>query len=264
MLALIRARLVCMSSPDPIVGIPCDHRLVGPHPFHMVGEKYITALRDGAHTLPLLIPVLTPPVPAGDILAGVDGLLFTGSPSNVGPRNYGGQPPREGVLQDENRDGTTLPLLKAAIEAGMPVLCICRGFQELNVALGGTLHQHLEEAPGRFDHREDKSAPLDAQYAPAHEVRVQEGGLLAEIVRERSFRINSLHGQGIDRLAASLRVEAEAPDGTVEAVSGRDAKGFLLGLQWHPEWKWAKNPISRALLQKFGDAVRAYAGSAPL
>ena len=245
-----------MRARPPIVGIPCDHRLVGKHPFHMAGEKYIAAVRGGAHVVPLLIPVLAEPIGPDEILPGIDGLLFTGSPSNVSPRHYGGLAPREGVLQDENRDATTIPLLKAAIAAGTPVLCVCRGFQELNVALGGTLHQHIQEQPGFRDHREDTSAPLDEQYGPAHEVRLIEGGLLAKIVDEREFKVNSLHSQGINRLAPMLHADAVAPDGIVEAVSMPAAKGFLLGLQWHPEWRWSENKVSRAILAAFGEAVK--------
>jgi putative glutamine amidotransferase len=222
----------------------------------MAGEKYIMAVRDGAGVMPFLIPVLAEPIPPADILAGIDGLFFTGSPSNVAPRHYGGTPPREGVLQDENRDMTTLPLLQAAIAAGKPLFCVCRGFQELNVALGGTLHQHIHEQQGLSDHREDASAPLDAQYGPAHEVRVEEGGLLSKIIADRSFQVNSLHGQGIDRLAPGLHADAIAPDGLIEAVSMPKAKAFLLGVQWHPEWRWAENRISRALFAAFGEAVR--------
>jgi len=242
----------------PVVGFPCDRRIVGgKHPFHMVGEKYIAAVRDGSNALPLLIPVLEPPLAPEDILEAVDGLLFTGSPSNVAPRLYGGPAPREGALQDEHRDSTAIPLLKAAIAMGKPVLCICRGFQELNVALGGTLYQHIQEVPGRHDHREDPNAPLDVQYGPAHEVTVEPGGLLAQIVRERTFQVNSLHSQGVDKLAPSLRAEAVAPDGQIEAVSLPSAKGFLFGVQWHPEWKWAGNPVSRAIYSAFGDALRS-------
>jgi putative glutamine amidotransferase len=241
----------------PIVGIPCDRRTPGGHPFHMAGEKYIAAIRDGAGALPLLVPVLTPPIPPDEILAGVDGLLFTGSPSNVSPARYGGTPPREGVQQDEQRDATALPLLEAAIARGVAVLCVCRGFQELNVALGGTLHQHLQEVPGRMDHREDKDAPLDTQYGPAHPLRVADGGMLARLAVPREFSVNSLHGQGIDRLAPALHADALAPDGTIEAVSLPSARGFVLGVQWHPEWRWAGNPVSRAILSAFGDALRA-------
>jgi putative glutamine amidotransferase len=229
--------------------------MVGPHPFHMVGEKYITAVRDGAGAMPLLIPVLQDPIPTADLLAAFDGFLFPGSPSNVSPARYDGSTPREGVLMDHNRDGTSLPLLQAAIAAGLPVLCVCRGFQELNVALGGTLFQHVEEVPGRQDHREDKNAPLETQYGPAHEVTVAEDGLLARITPLRNFSVNSLHGQGIDRLAPPLHADATAPDGTIEAVSMPEAKGFLLGLQWHPEWRWRDNEISRAIFSAFGEAV---------
>jgi putative glutamine amidotransferase len=245
-----------MSKRPFIVGIPCDHRMVGHHPFHMVGEKYITAVRDGAGALPLLIPVLPDSIPSSEILASVDGLFFTGSPSNVSPKRYNGVAPREGVMQDENRDATTLPLLQAAIKHGMPTLCVCRGFQELNVALGGTLYQHVQEVPGRMDHRENKDADLDTQYGPAHDVTVQDGGLLSKMVREKTFKVNSLHSQGIDKIAPGLHADAVAPDGQIEAVSMPGAKGFLFAVQWHPEWRWKQNPQSRAILAAFGEAVR--------
>ena len=243
-----------MRSSRPSVGLVCDHRRIGKHPFHMASEEYIAALRDGAGALPLLIPALDPPLAPEDVLAGVDGLLFSGSPSNVAPRHYGGPPARKGSLQDEHRDATALPLLRAAIEAGKPVLCICRGFQELNVALGGTLHQQVHEVPDRLDHRE-KGAALDEQYGPAHAVTAAEGGLLARIVPRRSFEVNSLHGQGIDKLAPPLFADAAAPDGQIEAVSMPRAKGFLLGVQWHPEWRWAENEISLAIFAAFGAAM---------
>ena len=233
--------------------------MVGLHPFHLAGEKYIRAVRESSGAVPLLIPSLPSPIPPDEILAAVDGLLFTGSPSNVSPRHYGGPAPRAGILQDEHRDSTTLPLLEAAIAAGTPTICLCRGFQELNVALGGSLHQHVHEIEGRLDHREDHDAPLDNQYGPVHEVRVREGGLLAQIVGERRFHVNSLHAQGIDRLAAPLHADALAPDETVEAVSMPGAKGFVLGLQWHPEWRWSENPVSRQIFGAFAEAVQAYA-----
>jgi putative glutamine amidotransferase len=241
----------------PIVGFVCDRRMVGPHPFDMVGEKYITAVRDGAEAVPVLLPVLDPPLAPCDVLAAMDGLLFTGSPSNVAPRHYGGPAPREGVLGDAHRDALSLPLLKAAIAAGKPVLAICRGFQELNVALGGTLFQHVHEVPGRIDHREkDHEAPLAEQYGPSHPVTVAEGGLLAGLLPERTFLVNSLHSQGVDKLAPGLRVEATAPDGQIEAVSMPGGKGFVLGVQWHPEWLWRDNLQSRAIFAAFGRALR--------
>lgn len=249
-----------MSARKPVVGIPSDHRMVGKHPFHMVGEKYIAAVRDAAGATPLLVPVLEPAIPPGELLGAVDGFLFTGSPSNIAPRRYGGPAPRDGVLQDERRDETALPLLKAAIAAGKPVLCVCRGFQELNVAFGGTLHQHLQEIPGRGDHRENPDAPLEEQYGPSHTISVQPGCLLADILGAGTFQVNSLHSQGIDRLADGLHADAVAPDGTIEAVSMPGARGYLLGLQWHPEWRWAENEVSRAIFESFGEALREAAG----
>lgn len=239
----------------PIVGIPCDHRMVGKHPFHLVGEKYITAVRDGARALPLLVPVLAPPIPVEDLIASVDGFLFTGSPSNVSPALYGGPAPRDGVMQDERRDDTTIPLFKAAIAAGKPVLCICRGFQELNVAFGGTLYQHIQEIPGRMDHRENVDAPLEVQYAPVHSVKIEPGCFFADIVGSGTFQVNSLHSQGIDKLAPPLHADAVAPDGQIEAVSMPTAKGFLLGLQWHPEWHWSEDELSRAIFGAFAEAL---------
>lgn len=231
------------------------------HPFDIVGEKYILAVRDGARALPLLIPALGEPIPSAEVLAAVDGLLFTGSPSNVSPTYYGGPMPREGNIADANRDGTTLPLIDAAIATGMPIFCICRGMQELNVALGGTLFQHVHEVPGRLDHTAVTRKTVAEKYAPSHPVRIEEAGLLARIVRERSFPVNSLHAQAIDRLAPGLRIEASAPDGTIEAVSMPAAKGFLLGVQWHPEWEWSGNAQSRALFAAFGNALRETAAS---
>lgn len=245
-----------MSARPPVVGIPCDFRMLGSHPFHMAGEKYIAAVRDGSGAVPLLVPVLEPPVDTEALIGIVDGLLFTGSPSNVAPHRYGGAPPREGVLQDERRDATALDLLRVAVTQGIPVLCVCRGFQELNVAFGGTLHQHVHEVEGRQDHREDRSASLDVQYGPAHEIRIEKGGLLEQIFGEGSAEVNSLHSQGIDRLAASLRADATAADGQIEAVSMPGAAGFVLGVQWHPEWRWSESPLSRRIFEAFGTALR--------
>lgn len=243
-----------MPARKPIVGIPCDLRMIGPHPFHAVGEKYIVAVRDGAGALPLLIPVLENPIDIDEILDTVDGILLTGSPSNVAPKRYGGTAPREGVLQDERRDATTLPLIRRIVGHGTPLLAVCRGFQELNVAHGGTLYQHVEEVPGRMDHREDKTAPLDVQYAPIHDVTLS--GTLERIAGARTIKVNSLHGQGIDRLGQGLVTEAIAPDGQIEGVRVTDARAFALGVQWHPEWRFWENDFSARLFAAFGEAMR--------
>lgn len=241
----------------PLVLIPCDHRTLGHHPFHIVGEKYIAAVRDGADALALLLPVLDPPFDPDDVLAKADGLLLTGSPSNIAPHRYGGAAAREGVLLDERRDASTLELIRQAVAQAVPLFCMCRGFQEFNVAFGGTLHQHVYEVPGKMDHREDKTAPLDVQYGPAHTVSLVPDGMLAAITGAAAIEVNSLHAQAVDRLGDRLTPEAFAPDGVIEAARVKDAKNFALGVQWHPEWKMRENPVSRAIFRAFGEAVHA-------
>jgi putative glutamine amidotransferase len=241
----------------PVIGIPADRRMIGPHPFHAVGEKYIAAVVQAADCLPLLIPVLETPLDVTQILAHVDGIFFPGSPSNVEPARYAGEPSLPGTLHDPHRDETTLSLIPRAVAGGVPVLGVCRGFQEMNVAMGGTLHQHVHEIAGLADHREDKEQPLELQYAPSHEVELEPGGLLMKIAGTERIRVNSLHGQGVDRLAPDLAVEARAPDGLVEAFRVRSAPAFALAVQWHPEWQVMRNPFSQALFAEFGRAARA-------
>ena len=239
----------------PIVGLVCDRRSFDGMPVHQVNDEYVTAVRDGAGALPLLIPSSDVPLAVADVLAAVDGLLFTGAPSNVAPSHYGRRA-RPGTELDELRDATTLPLLRAAIAAGKPVLAICRGFQELNVALGGTLHQHVHELPGRLDHREPQNAlSREAEYAPAHAITLSPDGFLAGLSGLGEAMVNSLHHQGVDLLAPGLAVEARAPDGQIEAVSMPDTKAFVLGVQWHPEWDCAEHPLDRAIFRGFGQAL---------
>ncbi|HYE51453.1 MAG TPA: gamma-glutamyl-gamma-aminobutyrate hydrolase family protein [Azospirillaceae bacterium] len=244
----------------PLVGIPACTREMGPHPFHVAGDKYVRAVSDGAGALPMVIPALGDWYDPAALAARLDGILFTGSPSNVHPTHYAGAPSAEGTMHDAQRDATTLPLIRAALKAGVPLLCICRGFQELNVALGGTLHQRVQEVPGMADHREDKDAPLEVQYAPVHDVAVVPGSQLARITGRTVLTVNSLHQQGIDRLAPGLAAEATAPDGLIEAVRV-EGHPFALGFQWHPEWRFWENPPMAALFAAFGDAVRARASA---
>ncbi|UTH76812.1 gamma-glutamyl-gamma-aminobutyrate hydrolase family protein [Chromobacterium sp. IIBBL 290-4] len=231
--------------------------MVGALPFHAVGDKYIVAAAQGAGGLPLLIPSLGDEALLRATLSMLDGLLLPGSPSNVEPRHYGGPGSREGTLHDPQRDATTLPLIRLALEAGVPLLGICRGFQEINVALGGELHQHVQEQPGLHDHREPESEDVAEMYAPSHPVNLIDGGLLAAWTGQRSLQVNSLHQQGIKRLAPPLTAEAHAEDGLVEAYRVRDAKNFAFAVQWHPEWRFWENPASQAIFQAFGDACRA-------
>jgi putative glutamine amidotransferase len=277
--SFIQAFNILNMSRAPLIGIPADRRLCGKHWFHMVGEKYIEAIAVGANAVPVLIPALGPELDVDALFAACDGLLFTGSASNVEPHHYGGPASEPGTLHDPNRDATTLPLIPRAVAAGLPVLAICRGFQEMNVAYGGTLCQRVHEVEGNLDHREDESAVLEVQYGPAHEVLLTPGGALAGIAGRDRIEVNSLHWQGIDTLGGQLEVEARAPDGLIEAfrVAGTSAagapaagapaagtperrpSGFALGLQWHPEWQFAKNPFSSALFAAFGEASRLHA-----
>ncbi len=227
----------------------------------MVGEKYIQAVATGANAVPVLVPALGAEIDLPSLLDACDGLLLTGSASNVEPHHYGGPASKPGTPHDPNRDATTLPLIPRAIAAGLPVLAICRGFQEVNVAFGGTLHQRLHEVPGYFDHREDEAGALDVQYGPAHEVLLEPEGTLHKIAGRDRLQVNSLHWQGIETLGRGLAVEARATDGVIEAFRVTGAPSFALSVQWHPEWQFEKNPFSSALFAAFGDAVRQRAHS---
>jgi putative glutamine amidotransferase len=225
----------------------------------MAGEKYLKALADAAEALPLIVPVLADLVDVDELLSRCDGILLTGSPSNVEPQHYDGAASREGTLHDPARDALTLPLARRALERGIPLFAVCRGFQELNVALGGTLHQHVHEVPGFRTHKEDPGDPLEVQYGPAHPVTLVEGGLLRRLAGTDTVMVNSLHSQGIRRLAGGITVEALADDGLVEAFTVDEAPAFALAVQWHPEWQVNSNPFSMKLFKVFGDACREYA-----
>lgn len=242
----------------PLVGLPTDRKQIGPHPFLAVGEKYVRAVVEGAAALPVLLPGLQPALPAAKLLEGLDGLLLTGSVSNIEPHHYSDEPSYEGNLHDPARDANTLALVPLALEMGLPVLAICRGFQEVNVALGGTLYQKVHEQPGFLDHRENLNDPLDKQYAPVHAVTFNPGGILAKVAGTPSAQVNSLHGQGVARLGRGLKIEAVAPDGLVEAFR-HEGQAFMLGVQWHPEWRVTENPFYLGIFKAFGDACRARA-----
>lgn len=247
-------------SATPVVGIPADRRQLDPHPFHVVGEKYVTAIRDGADALPFLIPALGDSIDAAAVLRRVDGILLTGSPSNVEPHHYDGEASKPGTLHDPHRDETTLPLIELALEKGVPVFAVCRGFQELNVVLGGTLHQHVHEVEGYHIHNENPDDPLEVQYGPSHEVHLVEGGLLRDLAGMDTVTVNSVHSQGVARLADGVSVEAVADDGLIEGFRVDGAKNFALAVQWHPEWKVTEDSFSMAIFKAFGDACRQFAG----
>ncbi|MFZ5783209.1 MAG: gamma-glutamyl-gamma-aminobutyrate hydrolase family protein [Pseudomonadota bacterium] len=254
----------------PLVGVTACFKENGRGGWHhTVGDKYVKAALQAAGGLPVLIPAIGPELAQeramtaalDRLLDSLDGVLLTGSPSNVEPHHYGGASSREGTAHDPARDATTLPLIRHCIDRGVPLFAICRGLQEVNVALGGTLHQLVHEVEGRRDHRSPKSPDMDVNYAPAHPVDIVEGGLLHRLLGERRVMVNSLHAQGVDRLAPRARLEAVAEDGQVEAFSVPDAPGFALALQWHPEYRALDNPVSTKLFGAFAAACRARAAA---
>lgn len=256
----------------PVVLVPACQRILGRHPFHVAGKKYIDAVRL-AGCVPLVVPAAqADELPA--LLSMASGILLTGSPSNVHPSHFGEEVLDESLPLDPERDAWTLPLIRLALRRGMPLLGICRGFQEVNVALGGSLYQAVHDEVGLMDHRGDGSKPVEEEYGESHPVKLIHGGLLDQalqgmaepVIQGGEFMVNSLHGQGVKRLADGARIEALAPDGVVEAFSWHPAAddaeavhgGFNLCLQWHPEWQAASNPVSQRIFKAFGAACAAY------
>ena len=239
------------------VGIPACTKLANGHLRYEVLTRYAAAVAGGAGAVPIIIPAMGELQLA--VLDRVDGLLLSGSPSNVHPSHYDGGESLTPEHHDLERDATTLRLIPEAIARGMPILAICRGIQELNVALGGTLHQKVHEVPQRMDHRAGPGT-LEEKYAPRHLVSLS--GQLARIVGSSTILVNSLHGQAIDTPAPRLAVEARAADGTIEAVRVEGA-GFAFGVQWHPEWRYADDTASLAIFRAFGDACVAYRAHLP-
>ena len=251
----------------PLVLVPACQRILGRHPFHVAGKKYIDAVRMAG-----CVPLVVPAAQADELPALLDlasGILLTGSPSNVHPSHFGEDVLDESLPLDPERDAWTLPMIRLALRRGMPLLGICRGFQEVNVALGGSLHQAVHAEPDLMDHRGDSSKPVDEEYGLAHPVKLIHGGLLDKalhgmaepLIAGGEFMVNSLHGQGVNRLAPGAQVQAVAPDGIVEAFSWappaqQAPQGFNLCLQWHPEWQAASNPVSQKIFQAFGEACR--------
>lgn len=243
-------------SSQPLIGVSACSKQIGLHPFHIVGDKYLRAIAVGAGGLPLAIPALPELIDIPDLLARLDGLLLTGSPSNVEPHHYRGADSTPGTHHDPARDNLTLPLIRAAVDTGVPLLGICRGFQEMNVAFGGSLYQKVHEAGPFMDHRENPETPLEVQYGLRHPLHVQPGGLLERLGLAPQFEVNSVHGQGVERLAPGLRVEGLAPDGLIEAFSVESARTFALGVQFHPEWRMSEHPAYLTIFRAFGDACR--------
>ncbi|MCZ4282793.1 gamma-glutamyl-gamma-aminobutyrate hydrolase family protein [Kiloniella laminariae] len=245
-----------MRSRKAVIGISTCRTSRNGNEYDSVSRYYSEAVAYVSNAIPLGIPSLGDKLDSDELLEQIDGLLFTGSPSNVDPGHYGGAPSEQGTLHDPARDATTLPLIQKALDQKIPFLAICRGFQELNVALGGTLHQKVQDVPGKMDHRADYEAPIAERFALAHEVELAPAGILFNLIGKSKVQVNSVHAQGVDRLGEGLLAEAYAPDGLVEAVSVSGASAFALAVQWHPEWNVSDNELSNAIFSAFGEACR--------
>ena len=242
----------------PLIGISCCVKQFGVFgmPNHAASNTYIRATDHVVGGVAVLLPANGAMADIATLVSRLDGLILTGSRSNVAPTNYDGPPHAEGTPEDHERDGVTLPLIRAIVAAGVPVLAICRGMQELNVALGGSLHQRLQDLPDRIDHSTPMSPHPRVRTGKSHSVRVAPGSWLHRICGRGDIPVNSLHNQGVDRLAPDLVADAVAPDGTIEAVHAR-SPGFVVGVQWHPEYDWERDEVSRQIFAAFGEAVRA-------
>ncbi|MDB5399572.1 MAG: putative glutamine amidotransferase [Acetobacteraceae bacterium] len=255
----------------PLIGISCCTKQFGVFgmPNHAASDTYVRATDEVIGAVPVLLPANGPTADIETLLDRLDGIVLTGSRSNVQPTLYDGPPHAEGTPEDPARDGITLPLIRAAVARGVPLLAICRGFQELNVALGGSLHQRIQDLPDRMDHSTPMQPSSRIRQGKAHAIRVIPGGWLHRLAGTTDIAVNSLHNQGINQLAPGLIVEGIAPDGLIEAVrvaasEAGPAIGYAVGVQWHPEYDWRTDALSRAIFEQFGAAVRAYSDAARL
>jgi putative glutamine amidotransferase len=243
---------------QPLVAVSTDVRAFENYVWHAAPEQYLEAAVSAAGVLPVLVPSLGERLDLDGLRTAVDGVMVTGSKTNVHPSLYGGEASEANGPYDPARDATILPLIRKAVARGVPLLAICRGIQEMNVALGGTLMSEIQEREGAIDHRAPAGVSQNERFAIRQKVSIQAGSCLAGIFGAGEIKVNSLHRQGLDRLGPRLDVEAVAEDGTVEAVSVRGAPAFAVGVQWHPEYWVHKDDISRRIFQAFGDAVRAH------
>lgn len=241
----------------PLIGISCCVKQFGTNGMlnHAASNTYVRATDHVVGGVAVLLPANGEKADIATLLSRLDGIILTGSRSNVHPANYDGPPHAEGTPEDTERDGVTLRLIRAAVAQGLPVLAICRGLQEMNVALGGSLHQRLQDLPGRMDHSTPMQPLSRMRTGKAHRVRIVPGSWLHRLAGTTEIGVNSLHNQGIDRLGDSLVADAVAPDGTIEAIHAR-SPGFAVGVQWHPEYDWDYDQVSRRIFELFGDAVR--------
>ena len=246
---------------QPLVAVSTDVREFANYHWHAAPQQYLEAAISGAGVLPVLVPSFGDRIDLDGLLSSVHGVMLTGSKSNVYPPLYGEEATEANGPYDHQRDATTLPLIRKAIDQGVPLLAICRGIQELNVALGGTLATEIQERPGSLDHRAPEGESQDVRFAIRQSVTIKPGTCLAGVFGAGEIMVNSVHRQAIGRPGSRLQIEAVAADGTVEAVSVRDARAFAVGVQWHPEYWSRSDENSARIFRAFGDAVRAHAAA---
>ncbi|WP_339641012.1 gamma-glutamyl-gamma-aminobutyrate hydrolase family protein [Jannaschia helgolandensis] len=243
----------------PIVGIISNHYLINDqYPAHANGSMNTDAVSKVAGAMPLTFPGDPSVVGIDELLETFDGFLLTGGRPNVHPEEYGEAETEAHGTFDRNRDRVALPLIRAAVERGQPILGICRGFQEIAVAFGSTLHPEIRDLPGRTNHRMPPDGTLEEKFALRHDVHFTPGGPFARLMRSETVLTNTLHGQGIKQPGPRVRIDGWAPDETPEAIFIDGAPGFALAVQWHPEWNADDDPVSRPLFEAFGDACRAW------
>jgi len=249
----------------PVIGIIGNAHLINDeYPTHAGGVMTSDAVANVSEGLPLLIPADPKLVSVAELLEVCDGFVLTGARPNVHPEEYGEDPTEDHGDFDRGRDAVVLPLVRACVERGQPFFGICRGFQEVNVALGGTLYPEIRDLPGRMNHRMPPDGTLEEKFELRHTVTVSDGGPFHRVFGATEVMTNTLHGQGIKAPGARIVMDGFAPDGTPEAVYVEGAPGFTLSVQWHPEYNAANDPVSRPLFKAFGDAARSWAaGEAP-
>ena len=249
----------------PVVGVIGSNYLIdGQYSVHFGSAMCAKAIADVSGALPLIVPCNPDIVEIEALQAACDGFLFTGARANIHPEEYGEEPTDAHGAFDIDRDGVALNLIRECVSAGQPILAVCRGFQELNVAMGGSLYPEIRDLPGRMNHRMPPDGTTEEKFALRHDVTLTEGGVFHKVFGASVVRTNTLHGQGIKQKGERIVIDGTAPDGTPEAIYVDGASGFTLGVQWHPEYQAAQDKVSRPLFEAFGDAVRAWsAGERP-
>jgi len=247
----------------PVIGIIGNSYLINDqYPAHAAGTMNAEAVSQVSRAIPMIIPTDPSLASLPELMQVCDGFLFTGGRPNVHPEEYGERPTEAHGTFDRDRDRVALPLIRACVARGQPIFGVCRGFQEVNVAMGGTLYPEIRDLEGRDNHRMPPDGTLEEKFALRHEVSFVDGGPFHRLMGDKSVMTNTLHGQGIKDPGPRVVIDGHAPDGTPEAIYVAGAAGFTLSVQWHPEWRAGEDAVSRPLFEAFGDAARAWAAGA--